>query len=373
MKSKTFKTSIALCGALIAVAGFSGLGYTQQNQNAAGGEIQMLPVSGNIYMLVGDGGNITMSIGRDGILLVDTGTAANADKLLATVKRISTQLVSTPVPVTPCVGLRCGEYSSPFGWNSPNINGVISSPAPPQPIRYAINTSIDPDHTGGNKKVVAAGVTYTGGNVASAGGAPQGAALIAHENILLRLSEQVPGKPAVPGNELPSDTYHLAFYKLSQFFNGEGVQVIHMPDAHTDGDSIVYFRYSDVISAGDILNENSYPVIDVDKGGSIQGIIDGLTRILDIGIPEFRTQGGTMVIPGHGRLCDMADVVYYRDMLSIVRDRIQDAINRGLTVQQIKAAKLTMDFDKRWGSTTGPWTTDMFIDAVYKSLTKKGR
>jgi len=144
-----------------------------------------------------------------------------------------------------------------------------------------------------------------------------------------------------------------------------------MPEAHTDGDSIVYFRYSDVISAGDILNENSYPVIDVDKGGSIQGIIDGLTHILDIGIPEFRTQGGTMVIPGHGRLCDMADVVYYRDMLSIVRDRIQDAISRGLTVQQIKAAKLTMDFDKRWGSTTGPWTTDMFIDAVYKSLTKK--
>jgi len=248
---------------------------------------------------------------------------------------------------------------------------MISSLPPPQPLRYVINTNVDPDHTGGNRKIVPAGVTYTGGNIASSGGVPQGAALIAHENVLNRMADPGPGKTPVPGDQLPTDTYHKDFYKLSHFFNGEGVQVIHIPSAHTDGDSIVYFRYSDVISAGDILSTVSYPVIDVEKGGTIQGIIAGLNHILDIGIPEFRTQGGTMVVPGHGRLCDMAEVVYYRDMLSIITDRIQDAMKRGLTLQQIKAAKLTMDFDGRWGSTSGPWTTDMFIEAVYRSLSKK--
>ena len=183
------------------------------------------------------------------------------------------------------------------------------------------------------------------------------------------MAESPAGKTT--SDPLPTDTYHRDFYKLSHFFNGEGVQVVHIPAAHTDGDSIVYFRYSDVISAGDILSTVGYPVIDIEKGGSIQGVIAGLNRILDMGIPEFRTQGGTMVIPGHGRLCDMAEVVYYRDMLSIVSDRIQDAIKRGLTLQQIKTAKLTMDFDARWGSTSGPWTTDRFIEAVYKSLSKK--
>ena len=338
-------------------------GFGQQDS-----DIKILPVSGNIYMLVGDGANVTMSVGRDGILLVDTGTAAMANKLLTTVRQLADRLISTPTPVTPCVGLRCGEYASPVGWSSPAINALISSPAPPQPIRFVINTNVDPDHTGGNKVIVPAGVTYTGGNIASSGGVPEGAALIAHENVLNRMAESPAGKASDP---LPTDTYHRDFYKLSHFFNGEGVQVVHVPAAHTDGDSIVYFRYSDVISAGDILSTVGYPVIDTEKGGSIQGVIAGLNRILDMGIPEFRTQGGTMVIPGHGRLCDMAEVVYYRDMLSIISDRIQDAIKRGLTLQQIKTAKLTMDFDARWGSTSGPWTTDMFIEAVYKSLSKK--
>ncbi len=354
------------CGFAALLTVIVGIGYGQ-NPNA---DVKILPVSGNIYMLVDAGANVTISVGKNGILLVDTGTAAMADKLLNTVQQLGNRLASTATPITPCVGLRCGEYSSPYGWSSPAINAIISSPAPPQPIRYVINTSVDPDHSGGNKRIVSAGVTYTGGNIATSGGGNQGAALIAHENVLNRMSDPGTGKEGLPGDELPTDTYHKDFYKLSQFFNGEGVQILHIPSAHTDGDSIVYFRFSDVISAGDILSTVSYPVIDLEKGGSIQGIIAGLNKILEIGIPEFRTQGGTMVIPGHGRLCDMAEVVYYRDMLSIITDRIQDAINRGLTLPQIKAAKLTMDFDGRWGSTSGPWTTDMFIEAVYKSLNK---
>ncbi len=353
----------ALWTAVIAAIGFSGISgltelvYGRQNQ------IQVLPVSGNVYMLVGAGGNIAVSVGRDGVLIVDTGTAANADKVLETVNKLSLAVNSNPMPVTPCVGLRCREFHNPYGWSNPAINDIISSPAPPQPIRYVINTNIDPDHVGGNKKIVTAGVTYTGGNIASSGAVPQGAGLITHENVLSRMAE------TLPGDELPTETFRLSTFKLSHFFNGEGVQMIHMPNAHTDGDSLVYFRYSDVIVAGDIMSTVSYPMIDVEKGGSINGIIEGLNKILEIGIPEFRTQGGTMVIPGHGRLTDLADVVYYRDMLAVVRDRIQDAISRGLTLQQIKAARLTMDFDGRWGSTTGPWTTDMFIDAVHKNLT----
>ena len=148
------------------------------------------------------------------------------------------------------------------------------------------------------------------------------------------------------------------------------MQIFHLPAAHTDGDSIVFFRYSDVISAGDILRTDSYPVIEVDKGGSINGVLDGLNRILDLAIPEFRSQGGTMIIPGHGRLCDTGDVANYRNMVAIMRDRIQDMIQKGMTLEQVKAAKPTMDYDGLYGSTTGAWTTDMFIEAAYKSLKK---
>ncbi len=358
-RSLRFPLWVALTAAISfsGITGFTDLAYGQQNQ------VQVLPVSGNIYMLTGAGGNIAVSVGRDGVLIVDSGTAANAEKVLEVVNKLSMAVNSTPMPVTPCVGLHCREFRNPYGWANPSINDIISSPEPPQPIRYVVNTSIDPDHVGGNKKIVAAGVTYTGGNIASSGAVPQGAGLITHENVLNRMSE------TLPGDELPTETYRLNTFKLSHFFNGEGVQLIYVPNAHTDGDSIVYFRYSDVIVAGDIMSTVSYPVIDVKKGGTISGIIEGLNKILEIGIPEFRTQGGTMVIPGHGRLTDLADVVYYRDMLAVVRDRIQDAIGRGLTLQQIKAAKLTMDFDGRWGSTTGPWTTDMFIEAVHQNLT----
>jgi cyclase len=143
------------------------------------------------------------------------------------------------------------------------------------------------------------------------------------------------------------------------------VQLFHQSGAHTDGDTMVWFRGSDVVSTGDIFRTDIYPVIELDKGGHVQGIINGLNHILQIAVPEFRLEGGTMIVPGHGRLCDSADVAYYRDMVTIVRDRVQDAIKRGLTLQQTKSAGLTHDYDRRYGS------PDAFVEAVYKDLSAK--
>ena len=153
--------------------------------------------------------------------------------------------------------------------------------------------------------------------------------------------------------------------------NGEGVILYHAPAANTDGDSFVFFRHSEVISAGNLFSTVSYPLIDVAKGGSIQGVIDGLNHILDVAIAEYRAQGGTWIIPGRGRLSDTADVASYRNMLTMVRDRVSDLKKKGMTLQQVKAARPTLDFDGRYGSTTGAWTTDMFLDAVYNSLQEK--
>src|SRR5580698_3496301 len=302
---------------------------------AANSEIRVMPVQGNIYMLVLPDGNITASIGRDGILLVDSGPASMSAKVMSKVLELATSITSSPVP-NHCVGLHCP--GTPYGWTSPSMNAIINSPAPPKPIRFIINPS---------------------------------ATVIAHENVLKRMSEPGPGEKAAPSGAQPTDTYHAAGYKLSEFFNGEGVQIVHPPAAHTDGDSMVFFRYSDVISVGDILRTDTYPVIDVARGGTIQGELDALNRILDLAIPEFRSQGGTMVIPGHGRLCDTGDLANYRNMVAILRDRIQDMINKGMTLEQVKAAKPTMDYDGLYGSDTGPWTTAQFIEAAYKTLKRQ--
>ena len=217
--------------------------------------------------------------------------------------------------------------------------------------------------------MAAAGRTFTGGNVAGdIRDAAVGAAVLAHENVEIGLRTPPDGTPAVPVRALPTETYYGDGMRISHFFNGEGIEILHRPAAHTDGDSIVRFRGSDVIAAGDLFVTETYPVIDLERGGNIQGVVESLNRILDLAFPEFRTEGGTMIVPGHGRIADSADVAYYRDMVTIIRDRVQDMIKKGMTLEQVKSAKPTADYDPRYGATTGPWTTDMFVEAVYRSL-----
>ena len=320
------RTALMLGGAALATR----FGWSQQTESQGNAEIHVLPVQGNVSMLVGAGGNVAVQTGKDGVLLVDTGLPQNADKLLATIRGIS--------------------------------KGTI---------RYIVDTHVHPDHTGGNEKLSKAGRTIAGGNVVAAIGesAAEGATIIAHENVLNRMSAPTGKQAPTPQGSWPTDTFFVN--EKNMFFNGEGIQIIHIPNAHTDGDSIAFFRRSDVIVAGDVFTPANYPIIDMQRGGNVQGIIAALNEIIRISIPADKQEGGTYVIPGHGHLCDQADVVVYRDMVTIVRDRIQDMIKKGMTLAQVKAAQPTLDYDPLYGSNTGFWTTDMFIEAVYKSLTEK--
>jgi cyclase len=306
------------CGVIL--LSFVAVASAQQNQNLNNTEIHVLPVQGNVYMLVGAGGNITLQAGSDGVLLVDTQYAPLSEKILAAIRTLSKG-----------------------------------------PIRYVINTTYDADHTGGNEPIRKAGSTIAGGNVAGdIQDAAEGAQIIAHDNVLMRMDGRSSGS-------LPTSTFLGDLKKL--FFNGEGIEIIHQPAAHTDGDSIVFFRRSDVISTGDIFTTNSYPVIDLAAGGNIQGVIDGLNRLVDMIIPVYGQEGGTLVIPGHGRLSDFGDVINCREMTIIIRDRVQDMIKKGMTLEQVKAARPTRDYDPLYGSVQG-WTSEMFVEAVYKSLKK---
>ena len=196
--------------------------------------------------------------------------------------------------------------------------------------------------------------------------------VVAHEKVLTRMSAPTGQVAATPEKAWPNETYHVDYKKLAaEYRGGEQIELIYMPAAHSDGDSIVWFRHADVIATGDIFMESSYPIIEVANGGTINGVIDALNKILDLAFADFRSEGGTMIVPGHGRLCDMADVAYYRDMLTIVRDLVQDMIRKGMTLEQVKTAKPTFPWDGRYGSTSDPWTTDMFVEAVYKTLSAK--
>jgi glyoxylase-like metal-dependent hydrolase (beta-lactamase superfamily II) len=336
-------------------------------EGAAAG-LQVLPVRGNVFMIMGGGGHVTLSVGIDGMLLVDTGSAAVADAMLAKIKEIGTAVAAAPTRLTTCVGPTCYQAGSsasftPWGFASPSYNAIVASPAPLKPLRWIIQSHFDPDHVGGTPVLAAAGSSYAGGNLTTIlgqQGAEEGATLIAQENVLRRMTET-----NYPEKAWALETFYTPIYKMSQFINGEGVVVYHAPAAITDGDSFVHFRYSDVISAGDLYTSDRYPMIDVAKGGTIQGVIDGLNKILEVAVPEFRHQGGTMIVPGHGRIGDSADVGVYRNMVSILRDRIQELIKEGKSLQEIKAFKPTLDYDGVYGS------PDRFIEAVYQNLTAK--
>lgn len=326
--------------------------YSQET----GADLRIMPVRGNVFMVVGGSSNLTVSAGADGLLLVDTGAAALADTVLAKIREIGYSAVGAPARMTTCVGPQCygpgtaGPYT-PYGWANPSYNAVIGSPAPVRPIRWIVQTTVDRDHIGATGTLVAAGRTFLG-----LGAADPGATVVGHERLLRRM-----GQLNAPPETRPTETYGGETYKMSRYINGEGVQLYHAA-AVTDADTFVHFRFSDVISAGDVFAPDRYPAIDMEKGGTVQGVIDGLNTIIEVAFPEYRSQGGTMIIPGHGRLSDSADVAIYRNMVVIVRDRIRDLIEQRLSLEQIRAARPTLDFDGMYGS-PGP-----FIEAVYRDL-----
>jgi glyoxylase-like metal-dependent hydrolase (beta-lactamase superfamily II) len=343
--------------ACLAVGMAPGVVVNTRAQQISAADLHILPIRGNVYMLVGAGANITLSVGGEGTLLVDAGPATSADAVLAAVQQLARQVTSSPMPVKPCAGLGC------VGIAYPSYLGTIASPAPPRPIQFIVNTNADADHVGGNARIAQAGTTIGGGPGLGAfvGIVKESATIYAHENVLARMAAA-----KIPTAALPTESFAR---DLKQYFNGEGIQFIHQPSAHSDGDTLVHFRGSDVISTGDILSTVSYPVFDVARGGSINGIVDGLNHLLDLVIAEYQTEGGTLLIPGHGRLCDAADLATYRDTVTIIRDRIQTMIKNGMTLDQVKLARPTKDYDPRYD--TPAWTKDMFVEAAYRSLSPK--
>ena len=312
-------------------------------------QVEAVHVNRNIYLLGGAGGNITLSLGGDGVVMVNSGAIEASDKVIAAIDQLNQTFHAIPPSVYNSARAEADTWQAEHSYA-------------PTAIRFIINTSIDPQYTGGNSKMVGSKLWHPIGI-----GGDQGASefILAQENVLRRLEEV----KDFPPSGLPTNTYFSDKYRIHRFINGEGIEVIHMPNAHSDGDSIVWFRGSDVISAGAIFNSDTYPDIDVEQGGNIQGVINALIRITDMMIPEYMSQGGTLVVPGRGHICDIADVGYYRDMLIVIRDRVKDMIKNGMTLQQVKAAKPTMDYDPLFGREPG--AASRLVEAVYRSLTDK--
>jgi len=293
-----------------------------QNPDFSKLQVQTLKVQGNVFLVAGAGGNIAVQTGEDGVLLVDTGYEQMTAKVIEAVRKISNK-----------------------------------------PIRTIIDTTLADDHTGGNGTLTKAGFINQAGP--GLGGRPNEAVLIGHNN-LLRLMTEI-GEAKIPTDRWPPNTYPGK--SKDMYSNDEPVIVMHVANANTSGDSMVWFRKSDVVATGDIFDETSFPYIDLAHGGHINGIIEGLNQLLEITVPKHLQEGGTMVIPGHGRIGDEHDVLEYRDMVTIIRDRVQNAIKKGMTLQQVKAAKpsYTYEYEPRFGNNKA-WTSEMFVEAIYKNL-----
>jgi glyoxylase-like metal-dependent hydrolase (beta-lactamase superfamily II) len=290
---------------------------------AAGAQaVRVLPVQRSVYMLAGPEGNVALQVGADGVLLVDTQTAALAPQVIAAVRTLTDE-----------------------------------------PIHTIIDTHVHPDHTGGNDALVKL----------RGQGATQPVRIIAHEAVLRRMTAAAASANAPLGglrvNAVVTLPVTRAYFTPSMdfFLNGEAVVIYHAPAAHTDGDSIVHFRGSDVLAVGDLFRPDEYPFIDTQNGGSVEGLVAALNRILDLAVPAKYQEGGTYIIPGHGRLCDEAEVVEYRDMVTIVRDRVRDLIGKGMTLDQVKTARPSRDYDSEYGG-AGNAAPDTFVEAVFRSL-----
>ena len=302
--------------------------------STAAGELEVLQLRPNFFLLAGAGGHIAVQVGEDGVVVVDAGSAARTSAVLAAISRITAR-----------------------------------------PIRYIINTSADPDHVGGNEALSKAGQTLftAAGSIALPGNFLGGAAsILSAEGVLRRMSAASGQTPPYPAAAWPTETFDHA--RKYMFLNDEGIEIFHQPEAHTDGDAVVFFRRSDVVVAGDVLDTTRFPVIDVARGGSVQGTIAALNKVVELAIPSVpivSREKGTIVVPGHGHLCDQFDVVEYRDMVSIIRDRVQELVAAGRTLEQVKAASPARGYTRRYGADTGSWTTNQFVEAIYRSLMKE--
>ena len=303
--------------------------------------LDVLQLRPNFYVIGGAGGNIVVQLGPEGAILVDSGSTEKADLVLAAIRRVT-----------------------------------------PLPIRYIINTGMDADHVGGNDRLARAGLSILPGAVVAGAGLNDDllsnfgrASVLAHENVLTRLSAPTGQRASTASELLPTKTFNYRMY--SMYLNGEGIQIIHQPAAHTDGDTIVFFRRGDVIATGDIIDTTRWPVIDTKRGGTIQGELDALNRLMDLSIHNLPLQwraDRTFLVPGHGHVYDKLDLLEYRDAVTIVRDRVQALIDEGKTLALVKAANPTLGYRSQYGADSGPWTTDMFVEAIYNELAvKKGK
>jgi cyclase len=310
---------------LVIGGGFQASGPAPQQRAAGAAPLETIQIRPNVFVIFGAGGNVTAHVGEDGIILVDSGSAATGAQVVAAVKAISDR-----------------------------------------PLRLIINTSADADHVGGNEDVGAAGMEI---NPDSFTDEPR-ATIIAHENVLGRMSTLGGAEALFPTGAWPTETFTSRY--RSMYLNDEAVQMIRQLGAHSDGDVLVHFRRADVIATGDILDLRHFPVIDPATGGSIQGELEALNRLLDLTVPAMPLvlkPGRTLLVPGHGRVSDYAELVEYRDMVTVIKDNIEELIKKGMTLAQVKAANPTAGYRARWGRDSGPWTTDLFVEAIYNGLT----
>jgi cyclase len=326
---------VKLLAWLVAIVLLLAVGVAAQ---APAGDIEVVQLRPNFYVIGGAGGNVVVQLGPEGVILVDSGSTERADQLLAAIRRL-TDL----------------------------------------PIRYIINTSMDADHTGGNEKLAKAGLSILPGAVVAGAGLDDDvvsnfgrASVLAHENVLGRMSAPTGKQSPVASGLWPTKTFN--YHQYSMYLNGDGIQVIHQPAAHTDGDTIVFFRRGDVIATGDVIDTTRWPVIDTKRGGTVQGELDALNRLMDMTVFNLPLQwkaDRTFLVPGHGHVYDKLDLLEYRDAVTIVRDRVQDLIDEGKTLAQVKAANPTLGYRSQYGADSGPWTTDMFVEVIYNELAAK--
>lgn len=319
MTQRTLTASLALAAALLL-------------PTAQGATLELLPVQGNVYLLAGGPTNVAVQVGPEGILLVDAPPEALTEEAMALVHRVSSL-----------------------------------------PVRYVISTALDPERTRGDRALGRFAEPLPGSElpgatnaIAAAGGALNGLEVLGHENVLNRLTALSKVEAANFAGALATSEYFLPWKDFPM--NGEAVIVTHLPAAHTDGDSLVHFRRSDVLVTGDVFTPGQFPRIDRARGGSVQGLLDALNRILDIAVPGPYQEGGTMVIPGRGRLCDEADVVEYRDMVKIITLRVQEQLRRKQSLAQSLAARPALDYETEYGGSRGGPTAEEFVTAIYQSL-----